>query len=103
MSDNSLPTVEMAVLNAETVAVLKQALYGIRRDALSVVKVCEDLLDLPCEKRAIKTQAEIIAERNLAYRERMKTEKTAVCRVGHEPASPEAKSVSSVDSLEVSC
>jgi len=42
----------------EIVESLQQQLISIRRDAISVLRVTEELLQLPPEKRALRTRAE---------------------------------------------
>ena len=46
-------TVESSVVES-----LQEQLISIRRDAISVLRVTEDLLRLPPEKRALRTRAE---------------------------------------------
>ena len=52
-SPGSAPAVEISVVES-----LQQQLVSIRRDAISVLRVTEELLQLPPEKRALRTRAE---------------------------------------------
>ena len=54
-SNGGQPAVTVA---SSVVESLQEQLISIRRDAISVLRVTEDLLRLPPEKRALRTRAE---------------------------------------------
>ena len=60
-SPGSAPAVEAVSIPRDGIGIveaLQQQLVSIRRDAISVLRVTEELLQLPPEKRALRTRAE---------------------------------------------